>query len=95
MHSGMHACATPQVALLSGLLEGVAVPPSLALCGGRLSVWLSSCLGLRDPSWLLPSVRWVGCCRHARTPGCGGAHVLKQRWPMGIAMMQPVDDLMT
>ncbi len=46
-----------QVAALSCLLRGVAVPPTLALLGGRLGAWLQGAVGLRDAAWLAPSVR--------------------------------------
>ncbi|GIL93104.1 hypothetical protein Vretifemale_20563 [Volvox reticuliferus] len=57
LHSETLEAAEVQVAALSGLLDGVTVPPSLALLGGRLGAWLGARVGL-DPTWLLPSVRF-------------------------------------
>ncbi|GFR45865.1 hypothetical protein Agub_g7316 [Astrephomene gubernaculifera] len=50
--------AEVQVAALSRLLVGVPLPPSLALLGGRVEGWLRGRLGLGEPGWLLPSVRF-------------------------------------
>jgi hypothetical protein len=48
-----------QVAALSALLEGAALPPSIALLGGRLEGWLrgGAGLGAEGLAWLAPSVR--------------------------------------
>ncbi|GIL50277.1 hypothetical protein Vafri_6487 [Volvox africanus] len=57
LHSETLEEAEVQVAALSEILDGVAVPPSLALLGGRIDAWMGARVGL-DPAWLLPSVRF-------------------------------------